>query len=87
MKITVDVECTAAEARAFLGLPEVAPMQEALMQQVQDRMTSNMQALDIDNLVRSWLPMGVQGMEQIQKAFWAAAAGAATGALTGEGKK
>ncbi|WP_420846806.1 DUF6489 family protein [Microvirga tunisiensis] len=28
MKITMDVECTPEEARAFLGLPDVKPMQE-----------------------------------------------------------
>ena len=26
MKITVDVDCTPEEARAFLGLPDVKPM-------------------------------------------------------------
>jgi spore maturation protein SpmA len=76
MKITVDVECSPQEARSFLGLPDVAPMQEAMMQQIQDRMTANMQAMDMESLVRAWFPMGVQGMEQIQKAFWSAATGA-----------
>lgn len=85
MKVSVDVECTPEEARAFLGLPNVAPMQDAMMQQLQDRMTANMQAMDIETLVRSWFPMGVQGMEQIQKAFWAAATGVAGAAGTGSG--
>jgi hypothetical protein len=83
MKISVDVECSPEEARAFLGLPNVAPLQDAMMQQLQDRMTASMGAMDMENLVRSWAPMGVQGIEQIQKAFWAAATGAATGALSG----
>lgn len=34
MKITIDVDCTPDEARRFLGLPDVAPMQEALMAQL-----------------------------------------------------
>ncbi len=38
MKITMNVECTPDEARAFLGLPDVKPMQEQLMQEVQERM-------------------------------------------------
>ena len=41
MKITVDVECTPEEVRAFLGLPDVKPMQEQLMREVQDHMTAN----------------------------------------------
>jgi hypothetical protein len=36
MKITMDVECTPEEARAFLGLPDVKPMHE-----VQERMAAN----------------------------------------------
>ena len=31
MKVTVNVECTPEEARTFLGLPDVQPMQEAVM--------------------------------------------------------
>ena len=75
MKFTVDVECTPDEARAFLGLPNVAPLQDAMMKQLQDRMSANLQAMDIEALFKTWLPVGVQGLEQIQKAFWAAASG------------
>ncbi|MEO7470377.1 MAG: DUF6489 family protein, partial [Sphingobium limneticum] len=28
MKVTVDVDCTPAEARAFLGLPDVTPIHD-----------------------------------------------------------
>ena len=41
MKITMDIECTPEEARTFLGLPDVKPMQEQLMRELQDRMTAN----------------------------------------------
>ena len=75
MKINVDVECTPEEARAFLGLPNVAPLQEAMMKQLQDRMSANLQAMDIETILKTWLPVGVQGLEQIQKAFWSAASG------------
>ena len=70
MKISVDIDCTPEEARKFLGLPDVAPMQEALMQQVQERLESNMKAMDPETLVNTWLPAGMQGLEQMQKMFW-----------------
>jgi hypothetical protein len=70
MKITLDVDCTPDEARAFFGLPDVKPMQDALMKQIQDRMTANLQAMDPESMIRTWLPAGVQGMEQLQKMFW-----------------
>jgi Family of unknown function (DUF6489) len=70
MKFTVDVDCTPEEARTFMGLPDVKPMQDAMMQQVQDRMTSALSAMDPESIVRTWLPAGVQSMDQIQKMFW-----------------
>ena len=71
MKIKIDVDCTPQEARAFLGLPDVAPMQEAMMAEVQKRMMDNLAAMDPDALFKTWLPAGMQGLEQMQKAFWA----------------
>ena len=32
MKITIDFDATPDEARRFFGLPDIAPMQEALWQ-------------------------------------------------------
>ncbi|MBB6254871.1 MULTISPECIES: DUF6489 family protein [Nitrospirillum] len=70
MKITVDVDCTPEEARAFLGLPDVKPMQDALMRQMQDRISANLAAMDPDALLKTWLPVGIQGFEQMQKMMW-----------------
>lgn len=75
MKFTVDVECTPEEARAFLGLPDVKPMQDALMKQVQDRMTAALHAMEPEAMIKTWLPAQVQGMEQLQKMFWSQFAG------------
>ena len=69
MKITMDVECTPEEARAFLGLPDVKPMQERLMQEVQDRMTTNIRAMEPEAMLRTWLPATLKGFEQMQEIF------------------
>ncbi len=71
MKITIDVDCTPEEARAFLGLPDVAPMQQALMEEIGERMSAGLDAMDPETLMKTWLPLGVQGLEQAQKVFWA----------------
>ncbi len=71
MKIKIDVECTPEEARTFLGLPDVAPMQAALMEELQTRMTAALEAMDPEALMKTWLPLGLQGLEQAQKMFWA----------------
>ncbi len=70
MKVHVEVECTPEEARTFLGLPDVQPMQQALMQDLEQRLRTNMQAMDPEIMVKTWLPASIQSAEQIQKMFW-----------------
>ena len=70
MKITVDIDCTPDEARAFLGLPNVQPMQDVVMKKIEERMITNLDAMTPEALLHTWLPAGVQGMEQFQKMFW-----------------
>ena len=79
MKITMDVECTPEEARAFLGLPDVKPMQEHLMQEVQERMAANIRAMEPEAMLRTWLPATLKGFEQIQEIFMSQMTGAKKG--------
>jgi hypothetical protein len=83
MKITVDIDCTPEEARHFFGLPDVKPMQDALMQQIQDRMSANLQAMEPEAMLKTWLPASLQGFEQMQKIFW----NQMTSAMGKDGKK
>jgi hypothetical protein len=70
MKIHVEIDCTPEEARAFFGLPDVAPMQERLMKDVEDRMAAAMRSMEPDALMQTWLPASIQGFENLQKMFW-----------------
>jgi len=83
MKITVDIDCTPEEARHFFGLPDVKPMQDALMQQIQDRMSANLQAMEPEAMLKTWLPASLQGFGQMQKIFW----NQMTNAMGKDGKK
>ena len=67
MKITVNIDCTPEEARAFLGLPDVKPMQEQLMHEVQERVISSIRSVGPEQLFRTWLPAGLAGFEQLQE--------------------
>lgn len=69
MKITMDVECTPEEARTFLGLPDVKPMQEQLMRELHDRMSANIRAMEPEAMLRTWLPATLKGFEQMQEIF------------------
>ncbi len=70
MKVNVEFNCTPEEARTFLGLPDVQPLQDGMMKEFEARMRANIQAMDPESLVKTWLPAGMQGMEQMQKMFW-----------------
>ncbi len=71
MKIKFDVECTPEEARTFFGLPDVVPMQQRLMDDLETKMAENIQSLDPEQLVKTWLPLSIQGWGEVQKMFWA----------------
>ena len=75
MKVTLNVECTPQEARAFLGLPDVTALNEAMMDEMQTRMKANMAALQPEELVKSWMAFGGQATEHFRKLMTAAATG------------
>jgi hypothetical protein len=70
MKINIEIDCTPQEARAFLGLPPVEAMQEALVARMQERMAQYLDAVEPDALMNAWLPGGLKGLGQLQEQFW-----------------
>ena len=70
MKVEIEIECTPEEARRFLGLPDVQPMQLAMVEEMRRRMMANLEAMEPETLMRTWLPVGLQGLENVQKIFW-----------------
>lgn len=75
MKVTIDIDCTPEEARTFLGLPDVKPMQEHMMQELQDRMTATIHSMSPEEMMKSWLPASMAGLEQMQQFFARMASG------------
>jgi len=69
MKISLDIDCTPDELRGFFGMPEIKPMQEQLLKEVEERMRANLKALDGETLLKTWLPTGLKGFEQLQEMF------------------
>ena len=45
MKLNIEIDCTPAEARAFLGLPDVTGINEHLVSEMQKRIDANVSAL------------------------------------------
>jgi hypothetical protein len=75
MNIKFDIECTPEEARTFLGLPDVQPVQKAMMDRLQAQMEAQMGQLDPAEIMKTWMTPGIEGFGQLQKAMWAAATG------------
>ncbi len=70
MKISIDVEATAQEMREFLGLPDVQPLHEEMLQNIRENMKKGISGFDALTLMKPVLPGHVQSLETLQKAFW-----------------
>jgi hypothetical protein len=71
MKITLDLDCTPEEVRAFFGLPDVKPLQDKLLQELQQRLSAALPAMDPETMLKTWLPATLKGFEQLQEMFMA----------------
>ncbi len=87
MKIHIEVDCTPEEARTMLGLPDVRPMQESMMAEMEKRMQAGLASMDPETMIKTWLPAGIQGLEQMQKMFWGQVNAAAQGETKKKGPK
>ena len=72
MKVQVEIDCTPAEARAFLGLPDVTPLNEALVAEMQERMKANVAAMQPEELMKTWTSFGLQAQDQFRRLMEAA---------------
>ena len=72
MKINVEVDCTPAEARAFLGLPDVTPLNDAMVAEMQKRMEANVAAMQPEALMKTWTSFGLQAQDQFRRLMEAA---------------
>jgi Family of unknown function (DUF6489) len=68
MKLNVEIDCTPQEARQFMGLPDVQPMQDAVMDKLQQQMVSNIQKVSPEGLMQSWF-LNPNIAEQFQDMF------------------
>jgi Family of unknown function (DUF6489) len=69
MKMNLQIDCTPQEARAFLGLPDVQPMQEQLLREMQERMATSILSMDPQETARLWFSPNLKAFEQILEGF------------------
>lgn len=73
MQVNVTVDCSPQEARAFLGLPDLAPLHAVYLEKMKDLALEGVQPADIERMYRAWGAGLSESVEQFQRLFWNAA--------------
>lgn len=76
MKFTVNVECSPEEARRFMGLPDVTPINDKLVEEMGKRMEKNLALMSPDTMMSSWMSVGTQAQDAFLKLMTSGAASA-----------
>ena len=72
MKMNIEIDCTPAEARAFLGLPDVSGLNDHLVEEMKRRMDANISAMQPEELMKSWTSFGLSAQDQFRRLMEAA---------------
>ncbi len=73
MKVTVEIDCTPKEARAFLGQPDVEELNAWIVERMKASFAKNMDMLRPEELMKGWMAFGGQAQEQFRRFMEAAA--------------
>jgi hypothetical protein len=65
MKFKMVVDCTPEEARQFFGLPDVKPMQDAMLAKMQQQMNEATANFSPEVMMKTWLSLMPSSPEQI----------------------
>ena len=84
MKVNIEIDCTPLEARQFFGLPDVSPMQTAVMDRLQQQMLANIDKVSPEALIQSWFTFDPKLAERMQDMFVSMTG---IGTLSGDKKK
>jgi hypothetical protein len=70
MKITINIDCTPEEARAFMGLPDMQAVQQSFMTAFQEQIKDAGAKLNSEDYMAMWKDMGQANMQAFQNMFW-----------------
>ena len=69
MKVTVNIDCTPAEARQFFGLPDLEPMQTTILQELERRSMAEIDRFSVENMMKLWFSGAPQHSQWAQQMF------------------
>ena len=74
VKISINVDMTPEELRRFLGLPDVTPLNDDLVEKMRERVSGGVEGFDPTSVVGPMMATNVAAYEAMQRAFWNALA-------------
>ena len=84
MKVTVTIDATPEEMRTFFGWPEVAPLQQEMLDRIREQLKTGEEGFDPMALMQPYLAPNMRNLEAFQKAFWQSFANASQGKTSKE---
>jgi Family of unknown function (DUF6489) len=63
MKVTIEIDCTPLEARQYFGLPDVQPMQAAMLAEMEKRLMVEAEKFSPEGLMSAWFSNSAQGAD------------------------
>jgi hypothetical protein len=67
MNFKIDVDITPEEMRKLLGLPDIAGLQEDMIQKIREQMEAGAEGYDPLTLMKPYMTSGLGSMEAFQK--------------------
>ena len=86
MKVNIEIDCTAEEARRFMGLPDVDKANEVYVDTIAKAMKGVSNIGELDQSAKQLAPMGQFGMKVFQSFMEGAAKANANANAAGGGK-
>jgi hypothetical protein len=87
MKVTINIDCTPLEARQFMGLPDVQPMQAAVLAELEKRLVAETAKFSPEGFMRAWFAEGQQSADWFRDMFKNAFAQSSLGGSASEPQK
>lgn len=78
MKVTINIDCTPEEARAFMGLPDVQPIQQTMLAEMEKRMMAEMERFSPEGMMKMWFSALPQGTDALRDFIGGFVPGSAT---------
>ncbi len=72
MKVTIEIDATPQEMRTLLGLPDIEPLQEEMLDKIRAKMLDSLNSNDPAEWMKLYMPLPdqLQTLKSLQESFW-----------------